>query len=167
MPVFGGMSKGEHNRIKIRVRTAMSSQAQFQGRYLDGRPPYGYRIADPGTHPNPPRQPPDSNSTNSNPTPPPHSSSCASSPCSRAVSAPGIRRPTGPASSRQRTRWGPSVPTCRDACFQGHRSPSAGDVLMGSGEGAGVRGREQIGVSKEPSGRPVDTSWMTQPWGWR
>ncbi|MEV5012198.1 recombinase family protein [Streptomyces sp. NPDC055692] len=27
MSVFGGMSKGEHNRIKIRVRTAMSSQA--------------------------------------------------------------------------------------------------------------------------------------------
>ncbi|MEV6296314.1 hypothetical protein AB0M41_39195 [Streptomyces sp. NPDC051896] len=32
------------NRIKIRVRTAMSSQARLQGRYLGGRPPYGYRI---------------------------------------------------------------------------------------------------------------------------
>ncbi|GAA0652580.1 hypothetical protein GCM10009535_33680 [Streptomyces thermocarboxydovorans] len=53
MSVFGGMSKGERNRIKIRVRTAMSSQAQLQGRYLGGRPPYGYRIADAGTHPNP------------------------------------------------------------------------------------------------------------------
>ncbi|MEV8563938.1 recombinase family protein [Streptomyces sp. NPDC051917] len=30
MSVFGGMSKGERNRIKIRVRTAMSSQAQLQ-----------------------------------------------------------------------------------------------------------------------------------------
>jgi hypothetical protein len=53
MSVFGGMSKGERNRIKIRVRTAISSQAQLQGRYLDGRPPYGYRIADAGPHPNP------------------------------------------------------------------------------------------------------------------
>ncbi|MEU6572518.1 recombinase family protein [Streptomyces sp. NPDC046805] len=53
MSVFGGMSKGERNRIKIRVRTAMSSQAQLQGRYLGGRPPYGYRIADAGSHPNP------------------------------------------------------------------------------------------------------------------
>ncbi|WP_320776128.1 recombinase family protein [Streptomyces sp. CRN 30] len=53
MSVFGGMSKGERNRIKIRVRTAMSSQVQLQGRYLGGRPPYGYRIADAGSHPNP------------------------------------------------------------------------------------------------------------------
>ncbi|MFI6020576.1 recombinase family protein [Streptomyces sp. NPDC051287] len=53
MSVFGGMSKGERNRIKIRVRTAMSSQAQLQGRYLGGRPPYGYRIADASPHPNP------------------------------------------------------------------------------------------------------------------
>ncbi|MCQ6246237.1 recombinase family protein [Streptomyces malaysiensis] len=53
MSVFGGMSKGERNRIKIRVRTAMSSQAQLQGRYLGGRPPYGYRITDAGPHPNP------------------------------------------------------------------------------------------------------------------
>jgi site-specific DNA recombinase len=53
MSVFGGMSKGERNRIKIRVRTAMSAQAQLQGRYLGGRPPYGYRITDAGTHPNP------------------------------------------------------------------------------------------------------------------
>ncbi|MEV6293391.1 recombinase family protein [Streptomyces sp. NPDC051896] len=53
MSVFGGMSKGERNRIKIRVRTAMGSQAQLQGRYLGGRPPYGYLIADAGPHPNP------------------------------------------------------------------------------------------------------------------
>ncbi|GAA3026098.1 recombinase family protein [Streptomyces glomeratus] len=53
MSVFGGMSKGERKRIKIRVRTAMSSQAQLQGRYLGGRPPYGYRITDAGPHPNP------------------------------------------------------------------------------------------------------------------
>ncbi|MFD2357294.1 recombinase family protein [Nonomuraea ferruginea] len=53
MSVFGGMSKGERNRIKVRVRTAMSAQAQMEGRFLGGRPPYGYRLADAGPHPNP------------------------------------------------------------------------------------------------------------------
>ncbi|MCA1674836.1 MAG: recombinase family protein [Actinobacteria bacterium] len=53
MSVFGGMSKGERNRIKIRVRTAMAAQAQVEGRFLGGRPPYGYRLVDAGTHPNP------------------------------------------------------------------------------------------------------------------
>ncbi|WP_261561840.1 recombinase family protein [Frankia tisae] len=53
MSVFGGMSKGERNRIKIRVRTAMAAQAKTEGRFLGGRPPYGYHIADAGPHPNP------------------------------------------------------------------------------------------------------------------
>ncbi len=53
MSVFGGMSKGERNRIKIRVRAAITSQAQLEGRFLGGRPPYGYRITDAGPHPNP------------------------------------------------------------------------------------------------------------------
>ncbi|MFF0624196.1 recombinase family protein [Streptomyces sp. NPDC004296] len=53
MSVFGGRSKGERNRTKIRVRTAMASQAKSEGRYLGGRPPYGYRIAEAGPHPNP------------------------------------------------------------------------------------------------------------------
>ena len=53
MSVFGGMSKGERNRIKLRVRAAMAAQAAVEGRFLGGRPPYGYRIADAGPHPNP------------------------------------------------------------------------------------------------------------------
>jgi site-specific DNA recombinase len=53
MSVFGGVSKGERNRIKIRVRTAMTAQAQIEGRFLGGRPPYGYKLADAGPHPNP------------------------------------------------------------------------------------------------------------------
>ena len=53
MSVFGGVSKGERNRIKIRVRTAMAAQAQLEGRFLGGRPPYGYTLADAGPHPNP------------------------------------------------------------------------------------------------------------------
>ncbi|MER7457352.1 recombinase family protein [Micromonospora sp. NPDC126480] len=53
MSVFGGMSKGERNRVKVRVRTAMASQTQLEGRYLGGRPPYGYMLKDLGPHPNP------------------------------------------------------------------------------------------------------------------
>ena len=53
MSVFGGLSKGERNRIKLRVRAAMSAQAALEGRFLGGRPPHGYRLADAGPHPNP------------------------------------------------------------------------------------------------------------------
>ncbi len=53
MSVFGGMSKGERTRIKVRVRSAMLAQAKVEGRFLGGRPPYGYRLADAGAHPNP------------------------------------------------------------------------------------------------------------------
>ncbi len=53
MSVFGGMSKGERTRIRIRVRSAMATQTVMEGRFLGGRPPYGYRIIDLGPHPNP------------------------------------------------------------------------------------------------------------------
>ena len=53
MSLFGGLSKGERMRIKMRVRTAMASQAAIEGRFLGGRPPYGYQLADAGPHPNP------------------------------------------------------------------------------------------------------------------
>lgn len=53
MNLYGGMGKGERNRIKIRVRTAMNAQVALDGKYQGGRPPYGYRLADAGAHPNP------------------------------------------------------------------------------------------------------------------
>lgn len=53
MSLYGGMSKGERNRIKVRVRSAMEAQAKHEGRFLGGRPPYGYQLADAGAHPNP------------------------------------------------------------------------------------------------------------------
>jgi site-specific DNA recombinase len=49
---LGLSSKREITRTRIRVRTAMAAQTLEQGRYLGGRPPYGYRLADAGPHPN-------------------------------------------------------------------------------------------------------------------
>jgi site-specific DNA recombinase len=48
----GLQSKREITRTGIRVRTAMAVQTREQGRYLGGRPPYGYRLGDAGPHPN-------------------------------------------------------------------------------------------------------------------
>ena len=52
MTVLGLSSKREITKTSIRVRTAMAAQTREQGRYLGGRPPYGYRLADAGPHPN-------------------------------------------------------------------------------------------------------------------
>jgi hypothetical protein len=52
MLTLGWQSKREITRTKIRVRAAMATQTRDQGRYLGGRPPYGYRLADAGPHPN-------------------------------------------------------------------------------------------------------------------
>jgi site-specific DNA recombinase len=52
MTILGLSSKREVTRTSIRVRTAMAAQTREQGRYLGGRPPYGYRLADAGPHPN-------------------------------------------------------------------------------------------------------------------
>jgi len=49
---LGVQSKREITRTRIRVRTAMAAQTREQGRYLGGRPPYGYRLGDAGPHPN-------------------------------------------------------------------------------------------------------------------
>ncbi|MFK0108433.1 hypothetical protein [Streptomyces sp. NPDC091217] len=52
MMVLGLLSKREITRARIRVRSAMTVRTRGQGRYLGGRPPYGYRLADAGPHPN-------------------------------------------------------------------------------------------------------------------
>jgi DNA invertase Pin-like site-specific DNA recombinase len=52
MTVLGLSSKREVTRTSIRVRTAMAVQVREQGRFLGGRPPYGYRLGDAGPHPN-------------------------------------------------------------------------------------------------------------------
>src|SRR2546423_14472886 len=52
MAALGLSSKREITRTRVRVRTAMAAQTLEQARYLGGRPPYGYRLADAGPHPN-------------------------------------------------------------------------------------------------------------------
>ena len=49
---YGTMSRAERNRTRLRVANAMRAHAQA-GRWLGGRPPYGYRIVDAGSHPTP------------------------------------------------------------------------------------------------------------------
>jgi site-specific DNA recombinase len=51
--LLGAQSKREVLRARYRVLAAMQAQTQEQGRYLGGRPPYGYRLVDAGPHPNP------------------------------------------------------------------------------------------------------------------
>jgi site-specific DNA recombinase len=50
--LLGAQSKREVLRSRFRVLGAMQAQTLEQGRYLGGRPPYGYRLADAGPHPN-------------------------------------------------------------------------------------------------------------------
>jgi site-specific DNA recombinase len=52
MMLLGAQSKREVLRSRFRTTAAMQAQAREQGRYLGGRPPYGYRLADAGPHPN-------------------------------------------------------------------------------------------------------------------
>ncbi|MFF3377611.1 recombinase family protein [Streptomyces sp. NPDC002680] len=52
MILLGILSKREIARARIRVLSAMTVQTRDQGRYLGGRPPYGYRLVDAGPHPN-------------------------------------------------------------------------------------------------------------------
>jgi site-specific DNA recombinase len=53
MVLFGGLSKAERNRIRIRVRASMAALTATEGRFLGGRPPYGYRLQEAGPHPHP------------------------------------------------------------------------------------------------------------------
>ncbi len=52
MNLFGGLSKAERRRIQHRTRASMLALAS-SGRWLGGRPSYGYRLVDTGlAHPN-------------------------------------------------------------------------------------------------------------------
>ncbi|MEU7829486.1 recombinase family protein [Nonomuraea sp. NPDC049129] len=52
MLLLGGQSQREVLRARYRVLAAMRNQVADQGRFLGGRPPYGYRLVDAGPHPN-------------------------------------------------------------------------------------------------------------------
>jgi site-specific DNA recombinase len=49
---IGAQAMREVQRARFRTTAAMVAQAREQGRYLGGRPPYGYRLVDAGPHPN-------------------------------------------------------------------------------------------------------------------
>jgi site-specific DNA recombinase len=49
---LGARARREVVRARFRTTAAMRAQARDQGRYLGGRPPYGYRLVDAGPHPN-------------------------------------------------------------------------------------------------------------------
>ena len=51
MLALGWRSKQEIARTRARVLTAMAAQTREQGRYLGGRPPYGYQLTDAGRTP--------------------------------------------------------------------------------------------------------------------
>jgi hypothetical protein len=52
MTLLGAQAQREVVRARHRVLAAMGAQVRVQGRFLGGRPPYGYRLADGGPHPN-------------------------------------------------------------------------------------------------------------------
>ncbi|MEV6871492.1 recombinase family protein [Amycolatopsis sp. NPDC051128] len=52
MTLLGAQSQREVLRARHRTLAAMRAQVRIQGRYLGGRPPYGYRLVDAGPHPN-------------------------------------------------------------------------------------------------------------------
>ncbi|MBB4910679.1 recombinase family protein [Actinophytocola algeriensis] len=52
MVLLGAQAQREVVRARHRVLAAMRVQTRVQGRFLGGRPPYGYRLADAGPHPN-------------------------------------------------------------------------------------------------------------------
>ena len=70
MSLYGGMSKGERNRIKTRVRSAMAAQAAIEGRFLGGRPPTGINSPMRACTPTQPKPPLGSAPSSSNPTRP-------------------------------------------------------------------------------------------------
>jgi hypothetical protein len=52
MVLLGAQARREVTRARHRTLAAMRAQTLIEGRFLGGRPPYGYRLVDGGPHPN-------------------------------------------------------------------------------------------------------------------
>ena len=72
---LGERSRREVSRARYRTTAAMRVQARDQGRFLGGRPPYGYRLIEAGPHPNTAHAAWDPACTDSTPNRPPHPTS--------------------------------------------------------------------------------------------
>jgi site-specific DNA recombinase len=128
LTLLGVHSRREVQRARFRAKAAMQAPVTAQGRHLGGRPPYGYRLADAGPHPNRAHARWGRRATDSNQTREPHRtwSGCslnalpaAASPRSPATSTSG-RSPARPASTPTATRTaaatgGPYVPSRRSS----------------------------------------------------
>jgi hypothetical protein len=145
MLMLGVQSKREIARTRIRVRTAMAAQTKEQGRYLGGRPPYGYRLADAGPHPNKAHAAWGRRAHRLEP----------DSPAAPAHRGPGDGRvPAGPAAGRLKARHGwPSARAC----------PAWGPLLLArapglscpAGRAAGITCRSGRSQPGGPQGREV------------
>ncbi|MEV5544049.1 recombinase family protein [Saccharopolyspora shandongensis] len=52
MVLLGAQAQREVVRARHRVKAAMGAQTRLEGRFLGGRPPYGYRLTEADPHPN-------------------------------------------------------------------------------------------------------------------
>ena len=105
MSLFGGLSRAERRRLQIRTRNAMFAHGAA-GRWLGGRPNYGYRVVDTDL-PHPQRQKAAAGIRLRvlSPTRTPRRSCSASSRCSTTASATAPSRPSSNArASRARAR---------------------------------------------------------------
>ncbi|WP_433794848.1 recombinase family protein [Actinoplanes sp. CA-252034] len=94
--LLGNDARREVLRARHRTLTAMRALARDEGRFLGGRPPYGYHLADADRTPTRHTPAGDDASSASNPTRPPPRTSAGSSPSASPGTAPPRSRPCSP-----------------------------------------------------------------------
>lgn len=175
MALYGGMSKGERNRIKVRVRSAMAAQAATEGRFLGGSPT-ATASPTPAHTPTPQKQPTADGCTASNPTHSPQTSSDASTPSTSPDTASSPSPKDSPA-----TASSPPRPTTRAATHtapppRGAKAPSGSSsptpaTPAGRSGTSNARPRSSSTSTTSPSdtkpnnaGTPATNGSTPQPW---